>query len=82
MRSSGRTGWYLRVLEPGEVSAAGPIELAVRDAAGVSVHDAHVAMSDRHRTQPELVGAVADHPALAEDWRLPLLERLTRRAAT
>ena len=81
MRASGRTGWYLRVLEPGEVSAAGPIELTAQDAAGVSVHDAHLAMSDRQLLEFERVRAVADHPALAEQWRLPLLERLTRREA-
>ncbi len=46
--------------------------------AGVSVHDAHLAMSDRHLTQPDLVRAVAEHPALAEQWRVPLLDRLDR----
>jgi MOSC domain-containing protein YiiM len=76
MRSSGRTGWYLRVLEPGAVHAAGPIEVAVQDPAGVTVHDAHVAQGDRHLLDPELVRATAGHPALAEQWRLPLLERL------
>ena len=76
LRSSGRTGWYLRVLEPGEVPAAGPIEVSVQDPADVTVHDAHVAMSDRHLLDPELVGAAARHPALAEQWRIPLLDRL------
>jgi hypothetical protein len=44
----------------------------------VSIHDAHVAMSDRHLLDAELVRAVADHPALATEWRTPLLERLGR----
>ena len=51
MRSSGRTGWYLRVLEAGEAPARPVPESAsvVRgdDAAGISVHDAHRAMLDR-----------------------------------
>jgi MOSC domain-containing protein YiiM len=76
MRASGRTGWYLRVLEPGEVTAAGPIEVREPDPAGVTVHDAHVAMSDRHLLEPDAVRAVADHPALATEWRVPLLDRL------
>ena len=31
MRTNGRTGWYLRVLEPGEVPAAGPIAVVRED---------------------------------------------------
>jgi MOSC domain-containing protein YiiM len=76
MRTSGRTGWYLRVLEPGEVPAAGPVELREPDPAGVTVHDAHLAMSDRHLVEPDVVRAVAGHPALATEWRVPLLDRL------
>jgi len=78
MRSTGRTGWYLRVLEPGEVPAAGPVQVTTEDPAGITVHDAHVAMSDRHLLEPDLVTAVADHPALADAWRAPLLDRLDR----
>ena len=76
MRSSGRTGWYLRVLEPGAVGAAGPIEVAHQDPAGVSVYDAHLAMGDRHLLDRVRLRGVAEHPALAEQWRIPLLERL------
>jgi MOSC domain-containing protein YiiM len=78
MRSTGRTGWYLRVLGVGEVPAAGPIEVASADPASVSVHDAHLAMLDVHLRDLDLVRAVARHPALAEQWRTPLLERLER----
>ena len=76
MRSTGRTGWYLRVVEPGEVPAAGPIIVTAEDAARVSVHDAHLAMNDVHLDAVERVRAVAGHPALAEQWRGPLLARL------
>jgi MOSC domain-containing protein YiiM len=78
MRSTGRTGWYLRVLEPGEVPAAGPIEVVTQDPAGITVADAHLAMDDVHRADPERLRAVAEHLALAEQWRIPLLERLAR----
>jgi MOSC domain-containing protein YiiM len=78
MRRSGRTGWYLRVLDPGEVPVAGPIEVVGVDPAGISVEDAHLAMSDRHLDDPDAVRAVAAHPALAEQWRRPLLDRLDR----
>ena len=78
MRATGRTGWYLRVLEVGEVAAAGPIEVATVDAADISVRDAHLAMSDVHLLDADMVRAVAEHPALAEQWRAPLVERLER----
>jgi MOSC domain-containing protein YiiM len=75
-RATGRTGWYLRVLQPGEVPAAGPIDVTTEDPRGVTIEDAHLAMSDRHLLEPDLTRAVATHPALAEQWRLPLLDRL------
>jgi MOSC domain-containing protein YiiM len=79
-RASGRTGWYLRVLEPGDVPVSGPIEVARRDRASISVLDAHLAMLDRH-TSPDRLREVADHPALAEQWRIPLRRRLESLAA-
>jgi MOSC domain-containing protein YiiM len=78
MRSTGRTGWYLRVLEPGEVPVAGPV-YAAEDPAGVTVMDAHLAMLDVHASEPERIKAVAAHPALAEQWGEPLRDRLARR---
>jgi MOSC domain-containing protein YiiM len=78
MRANGRTGWYLRVLEVGEVPAAGPVVVVALDDAGVTVRDAHLAMSDTHLESRARVEAVAAHPALAKEWRTPLLERLER----
>jgi MOSC domain-containing protein YiiM len=78
MRRTGRTGWYLRVLEPGEVPVAGPIEVVRVDPVGISVENAHLAMSDVHLDDPDAVRAVAAHPALAEQWRMSLLDRLDR----
>jgi MOSC domain-containing protein YiiM len=48
MRSTGRTGWYLRVLEVGEVPAAGPITVAA-DPADVTVEDAHLARTPQSK---------------------------------
>jgi MOSC domain-containing protein YiiM len=78
VRSTGRTGWYLRVIEPGTVDVAGPISVDAH-AAGVTVHDAHLAMLDRAVDDPERLGRVLDLGALlAEEWRTPLAERLAR----
>ncbi len=76
MRQNGRTGWYLRVLEPGEVTVGSSIEVVETDPRGLSVLDAHEAMGDRHLERRDLVAALAEHPALAAEWRVPLQERL------
>ena len=76
MRASGRTGWYLRVLRPGEVVVGSPIEVTRRDPAGLTVEDAHLAMSDRHLHNRTRTEALAEHEALANEWRLPLQQRL------
>jgi MOSC domain-containing protein YiiM len=78
MRESGRTGWYLRVVEPGEVAAAGPISILRQDAADVTVADAHAAMADVHLADRALVERVAGNTALAPQWRDPLVDRLSR----
>ena len=80
MRATGRTGWYLRVLEPGNVPAAGPIVVAERHAAGITVADANRAMLDRAMTDRSLVQRLAGlHGVLADEWRLPLAARLQGR---
>jgi MOSC domain-containing protein YiiM len=77
-RASGRTGWYLRVLEPGEVVVGASIAVVERDPARLTVTDAHLAMSDRHLDDRARVEALAFHDALAEEWSGPLRERLGR----
>jgi MOSC domain-containing protein YiiM len=77
MRSTGRTGWYLRVLQAGEVDVAGPITVVERHPAALSVRAANDAMLDRSLHDRSTVEALAtlDH-VLADEWRLPLIERL------
>ena len=76
MRGNGRTGWYLRVIQPGEVTVGSSIEVIRPDPARLSVADAHRAMADRHLEDRHLVEALATHEALAGEWRNPLKERL------
>jgi MOSC domain-containing protein YiiM len=76
MRANGRTGWYLRVVQPGAVTVGADLTVEHRDPAALSVLDAHVAMGDRHLDHLELVRALAGHDRLAHEWRQPLRDRL------
>ena len=67
------------VLHPGAVSTGSDISVIERDAAGLTVADAHRAMGDRRLEDRTLVEALAAHDRLADEWRLPLVERLARR---
>jgi MOSC domain-containing protein YiiM len=79
MRSTGRTGWYLRVLEPGVIDVAGPITVVERHPAALSVRAANDAMLDRALTDRSKVEALAVlDGVLADEWRLPHIERLAR----
>jgi MOSC domain-containing protein YiiM len=78
MRANARTGWYLRVLRPGEVIVGATIEIVARDPEHLTINDAHAAMSDRHLARRPLVEALANHAALASEWRDPLVDRLAR----
>ncbi len=79
MRSTGRTGWYLRVVETGVVDVAGPITVVERHPAALSVRAANDAMLDRSLADRSTVEALAAlDGVLADEWRLPLIERLAR----
>lgn len=77
MVRNGRTGWYLRVLQPGQAPVAGPIRVVARDPAGISVMRAHHAMHAGHQARSELE-RIARVDALASSWRDWLHERLAR----
>jgi len=77
MVRNGRTGWYLRVLEPGFVPLGGPIRVVARHPADVSVLDAHRALFDADATRADLE-AVAGVDVLAASWRGPIVEQLGR----
>ena len=75
-RASGRSGWYLRVLTPGEVPVDGPIRVVSRHPAGITIADVNRAIADRHGDDVVLLRAVAGHDRLADGWRIPLAQRL------
>ncbi len=72
---TGRTGWYLRVLQPATVPVAGPIRVIERDSAGISVLLAHRAIVPGALDRDE-AEAVARVDALAADWRHWILHTL------
>ncbi len=76
MRANGRTGWYLRVLEPGRVPVAGPITVSERHPALASVRLAHEAASPNSGVPDDVIEALLALPALADEWRMALVQRL------
>ena len=67
LREMGRTGWYLRVLEPGRVPVAGPITVVERGPRDITVRDVHEARL--HGAPPERLAAMLLLEPLAEGWR-------------
>ncbi|MDX2185497.1 MAG: MOSC domain-containing protein [Opitutaceae bacterium] len=74
VEQTGRTGWYFRVLQSGEVSAPGEFELIERPFPTWTVAAANAVM---HRRQGDLAAAqaLASCPALSESWRSSLSRR-------
>ncbi len=73
--ASGRTGFYLRVLQEGEVEAGNAIVLLARDAGNVSVADIVVLYAGKRGDQ-ELLRRASQAQALPEAWREWFAERL------
>jgi len=72
---SGRTGFYLAVLEEGLVTAGDSIELLARDEHGVTVADiVNLYMADA--TNQDLLQRASALPALPTDWRDHFRKRL------
>ncbi len=65
--ASGRSGWYLRVLEEGEAPTRGAITIVSRDPQHISVASAFRAA--RGDVDANEFAAINAHPALAEAWR-------------
>ena len=72
---SGRTGFYLAVLEEGLVTAGDPIELLARDEHGVTVADI-VNLYTAGATNQDLLRRASALPALPTDWRDHFRKRL------
>ena len=74
MLETGRSVWYLRVLQPGDVPVAGPITVIERGAEDATVLDAVLAILPD--SSQDLIERVASVEALATNWRDELLEKL------
>lgn len=74
--ASGRTGFYLRVVEEGELGAGDPVGLVERSD-GLTVRDLwHLVVVDKGDT--EGARRALQCPTLGPEWREPLEERLSR----
>jgi len=72
---SGRTGFYLAVLQEGNVAAGDSLEFIARDTHGITVADiANLFMADA--TNQDLLRRASDLPALPEGWRDYFRKRL------
>jgi len=74
LRASGRTGWYLRVLQPGRVPVAGPIAVEPHPV-GATVWAVHEAARPDGAPM-DVVSAMLGIDALALEWKLALAARL------
>ena len=66
--ASGRTGFYFRVLQEGEVVAGDTLELVSQDENNITVADI-TQLYTREKTDPELLHRVAQLKALPASWR-------------
>jgi MOSC domain-containing protein YiiM len=72
---SGRSGFYLAVVEEGQIAAGGTVEVLTRDEHGVSVADI-VNLYQADATNQELLRKASNLPALPPDWREHFRKRL------
>lgn len=70
----GLTGWYWRVLQVGQVSAADGL-VCVHQGTGPTLQAA-MALWEDHRPDPEALRALAQAPGLARRWREKIEQRL------
>jgi MOSC domain-containing protein YiiM len=67
-QQSGRSGFYLRVLEEGELAAGAPIAREARGEGAVSVAEI-VALTEAHDPDPAALARAAAVPGLSASWR-------------
>lgn len=76
-RDTDRTGWYVRVLEPGLVAPDAPIDLIDRPFPMWTVTEAN-RIHIHERDDLDAAERLAACPALAESWAVPLRRRVER----
>ena len=80
VQKTGRTGWYFRVLEAGEIRAGDGIECVERPAPGLTLARLWTARL-AHRPDPAELRCLAAAPGLNPDWAKHLAERAAWLAA-
>ena len=75
LKETGRTGWYLRVLQEGRVPVSGPVRVVERHPMGATVWAMHEAARPGG-APPEVVAALLCVEPLADEWKGALAERL------
>jgi MOSC domain-containing protein YiiM len=80
VQQNGRTGWYLRVKEPGQIETGMTLELIARRFPEFSIQWANAVMYAKPR-RPADDQRLSQCPALSEAWRTDL-EKRSRSAAT
>ena len=75
MLATGRSGWYLRVVEPGTVPTAGPMTLVERTAGAATLRETFGVMFDAAFADEATLDRVLGSPALAVSWRASLEAR-------
>ena len=76
VQANGRGGWYLRVLQEGEIEAGQEVILEGRPHPEWPVREAALAVLERH-SDPGRAARLAMCPALAANWKARLSGRLT-----
>lgn len=74
---SGRSGFYLEVVEEGETGAGDAVTLVEADARRVSIADL-VALQTERKNDVALLRRAVETPALTESWKTKFAERLAR----
>lgn len=72
---TGITGWYFRVLEPGQAAPGDSLDLLLRNPDPVSLAEIWRGWQE-HRPPPERLARWASTPGLTPDWRRRLEQRL------
>jgi MOSC domain-containing protein YiiM len=75
---SGRSGFYLRVLEEGEFGAGDTIERVGRDPVPLSVREANDLASSEKQEDLEALGRAVQVESLSPSWRKRFRQRLSR----
>lgn len=75
MRASGRTGWYLRVLDEGTVPVSGPLAVEFHHPMGATVRLANDA-ARRADVPTEVLEALLGVEPLAASWQAKIVARL------